>query len=84
MKNKREIQSIQRYTFEIIHYSDGHSVMNRLNEGFSVVEMLGITEMIKQNLMEVLKGALTEVDETNVNAVNSPLIHKDKSNPDIG
>jgi hypothetical protein len=76
MSKERKVKSVQRYTFEIIHYEDNHSVMNRTNEGFSVIEMIGISEIIKDNLMCILKGAVKDTDEQIIKSSDSPIIHK--------
>lgn len=76
MSKERKVKSVQKYTFEIIHYEDGYSVMNRTNEGFSVIEMIGISEIIKHNLMGVLKGAVKDTNEKNIKSSGSPVIHK--------
>ncbi len=73
---KRKVKSVQKYIFEIIHYDDGHSVMNRTNDGFSVIEMIGISEIIKENLMGIFKNAVKETDETNIKSSKSPLINQ--------
>ena len=78
MSKERKVKSVQKYTFEIIHYEDGHSVMNRTNEGFSVIEMIGISEIIKDNLMGILKGAVKDTNEKNIKSSGSPVIHKPK------
>lgn len=78
MSKERKVKSVQKYTFEIIHYEDGYSVMNRSNEGFSVIEMLGISEIIKENLMSILKGAVKDTDDQNITSCDSPIIHKPK------
>lgn len=75
-KQERKVKSVQRYTFEITHYEDGYSSMNRHNDGFSVIEMLGIANIITQNLMYVFEGAIKKTNEENINSTNSPLIHK--------
>ena len=73
--SERKVKSIQKYTFEVIHYEDGHSTMNRSNDGFSVMEMLGVVSIVQNNLMNVFEQALKPNDEVNVNSTNSPLIH---------
>ncbi len=72
---ERKVKSVQRYTFEIAHYEDGYSVMTRLNEGFSAIEMLGITELIKENVIALLKDVMKDTDEVNVKSTDSPIIH---------
>lgn len=75
MSKESKVKLIQRYTFEIIHYEDGHSVINRKNENFSVIEMIGISEIIKENVIGVFKGAIKPADEVNIQSTNSPIIH---------
>lgn len=76
MSKERKVKSVQKYTFEIVHYEDGYSVINRTNEGFPVVEMLGICEIVKHNMMEILKSVIREPDEENIQSSNSPTIHE--------
>lgn len=82
MKDKKiqekKIESVQRYTFEIIHYDDGTSTMNRENDGFSVLEMFGITQMLNNDLIGCFKDNFKPVDEINRTSKNSPFIHKPK------
>jgi len=35
-----------------------------------------VVEIIKENLMSILKGAVKEADEVNLNSSDSPLIHQ--------
>lgn len=76
MEKERKVKRTQKYTFEIIHYEDGYSVMNRTNQGFSVIEMLGICEIIKSNMLEILKAVVEDADEKNIQSSDSPVIHK--------
>jgi hypothetical protein len=75
-KEERKVKSIQKYTFEIIHYEDGYSTMNRNNDGFSVIELLGVVSIVQNNLMGLFERAVKPNDEVNINSTNSPLIHK--------
>ena len=75
-EREKETTRIQKYTIQISHYADGTSQMHRENNGFSVIELMGILEIVKENLLEVFKDAITEVNEVSIKSNNSPLIHK--------
>lgn len=80
-EREKETTRIQKYTIQISHYADGTSQMHRENNGFSVIELMGILEIVKGNLLEVsaenlFKDAITEVNEVSIKSNNSPLIHK--------
>ena len=77
-KEPRKVKSTQRYTFEVIRYEDGGAVMSRHNDGFSVMELLGMTSVINNHIHDVFKDALGPVDKVNISSVNSPLIHEPK------
>lgn len=72
----RKVKSVQKYTFEIIHYEDDYSIMKRTNKGFSVVELLGIISIVQSDLMELMKQAVRLTDEINLFSTDSPIIHK--------
>lgn len=76
MQEEKKVKNVQKYSFEVIHYEDGSSVINRTNDGFSVIEMIGISEIIKEKCMGVFKTAIKKPDEQNLKSTNSPLIHK--------
>ena len=76
---KQKIISKQTYKFELIHYADGTSTMNRENNGFSVFEMLGICEIIRANMLTILSEAQKLPDKINVKSKNSPFIHDPKT-----
>jgi hypothetical protein len=74
---KKTIQSRQKYTIEVIHYTDGSSHLNRFNNGFSVIEMIGLLSVALKNLHDVYEGAfMPKVDTINRKSKNSPIIHK--------
>lgn len=78
---EKTVESKKTFTFEIVHYTDGSSTMNRENNGFSVVEILGITELVQQELMDVYRKGVQKMlpSEINRKPTNSPMIHKPKS-----
>lgn len=51
MKNKKQVISKKVYTFEIIEYSDETTTMNRINDGFGLMELLGHLEYIKVDIV---------------------------------
>lgn len=66
---KRKVIKKQSYTIEIIHYEDGSSVMNRANDGFSVIELLGITSLVNSDMCNLVENGLkpnlpTEINRT--------------------
>lgn len=77
-KKAKKVISTQKYTFEIVHYDDGTSVMNRANKGFSVIELLGAASIISNNLMGIFKDAIKKPDKVNIKSKNSPISHKPK------
>ena len=78
MSTKKVIEKKQSYLMETIHYTDGSSVMNRLNKGYSVVELLGLTTIIQADLLDVYKQHITQTLPKQINrkSSNSPMIHK--------
>lgn len=55
MTNKKQIISKKLYTIEFIEYSDKTSAMNRVNDGFNSMELLGQLEFIQIDIMDKLK-----------------------------
>jgi len=55
--------SVQKYTFEIIHHQDGNYVTNIINEGFSAIEIIGISQIIKESVMSQFHGAIKDYQE---------------------
>jgi len=55
MTNKKQVISKKVYTIEVIEYSDETSTMNRVNDGFNPMELLGQLEFIQIDIMDKLK-----------------------------
>jgi hypothetical protein len=72
---EKKVKYIQRYTFKIIHYEDDTADIIRKNEGFSVVEMLGILEIVRSNLLKVFDKAVSKPQNVKIESTGSPLIH---------
>jgi hypothetical protein len=65
------------YRIEVEYFEDGSSMMTRENQGFSVLEMLGITAMLQQHLNGIMKQFSPDVDDLEVKSSGSPITHKD-------
>lgn len=63
-KQKKQI-SKQSYSIEIIHYDDGSSVMNRCNDGFSIIEIIGLTALVSSDMQSLIKENFKTPDEIN-------------------
>ena len=72
---KKEV-SKKIYTFEIVHYDDNSVVMNRFNDGFSVLEIMGITSLVNADMRELIKENLTVPKKVNRVSKNSKFIYK--------
>ena len=72
---KKEV-SKKIYTFEIVHYDDGSSVMNRFNDGFSVMEILGITSLVNGDMRQLIKDNFIVPKKVNRVSKNSKFIDK--------
>ena len=75
-KEGKKLTHRQFYTIEVLHYDNGESIMNRENDGFSVFELLGITEMVQRDLMALLREEIgLKMSEVNRVGSNSPIHH---------
>ena len=55
MTNKKQVISKKVYTIEVIEYSDETCTMNRVNDGFNLMELLGQLEFIQIDIIDKLK-----------------------------
>ena len=55
MTNKKQVISKKVYTIEVIEYSDETCTMNRVNDGFNPMELLGQLEFIQIDIIDKLK-----------------------------
>jgi hypothetical protein len=65
------------YCIEVEYFEDGSSMMTRENQGFSVLEMLGITAMLQQQLNGIMQAYAPNVDDVLITSTGSPITHKD-------
>jgi hypothetical protein len=57
-KQDKQIFSKKKWTIEVITYSDKTSTMNRTNDGFTIVELLGLCELCKHEIIEQMMGRI--------------------------
>jgi hypothetical protein len=60
-KKEKTIKSEKTHTFKVIEYSDGSVSMQRENDGFTALELLGYTTHIQLDIQERL-AKLAEPD----------------------
>jgi Holliday junction resolvasome RuvABC DNA-binding subunit len=60
-KKEKTIKSEKSHTFKVIEYSDGSVSMQRENDGFTALELLGYTAHIQLDIQERL-AKLAEPD----------------------
>jgi hypothetical protein len=53
------------YTLEVIEYADGSSTMNRTNDGFHGVELMGQLEIIQFEILQQMKGLIKPPTKVN-------------------
>lgn len=58
-KSTKKVVKKQVWTIELINYSDGSSVMNRTNDGFTPLEMLGICTGCIHEINDQTKGIIS-------------------------
>jgi hypothetical protein len=73
----KKVVKCKTYRIEVEYFEDGSSMMTRENQGFSVLEMLGITAMLQQHLNGIMKQFAPDVDDVEVKSTGSPITHKD-------
>ena len=71
----KKIKKHQRYYIDIIHYEEGGSTMNRFNDGFSMVELMGMLSFLSNAIAKVFTDSFTlkMPDDINVSSVESPV-----------
>jgi len=62
---KKEVLKKKVYTIEIIEYVDGSATMNRINDGFTAVELMGQLEIIQFEILEQMKGLIKPPSKVN-------------------
>jgi ArsR family metal-binding transcriptional regulator len=58
-KKESKVMKEQTYTIILTTYDDGKSSLKRTNNGFSAIELLGMTSLISLEVKEQLMGTIT-------------------------
>ena len=77
MTDEKEIRFKKTWTVEVTEYKDGTMNMSRSNDGFSVMELLGVTTMVQNHLLGLMESIKDKPDSVNVSSTNSPVFHHD-------
>lgn len=60
-KAKKETKKVlikKKYTITVTHYDDGTQCMNRLNDGFNPLELMGVADFISLEIREQIIGKI--------------------------
>lgn len=55
---KKKIIAVKKYTVEVNVLEGGRFTMNRTNEGFEVMELLGVLEHTKNDILQQIAGGI--------------------------
>ena len=59
MNNEKTIINKQQWIVEHITYSDGTTELTRTNDGFGALELLGLIEISKDDVIDQIRGKVT-------------------------
>jgi hypothetical protein len=54
----KEIIKKRTYTIEQITYIDGNTELKRVNDGFNALELMGLLELSKDDIIDQIKGVV--------------------------
>jgi len=55
---EKDVLKRKIYTLEVIEYVDGTATMNRTNDGFTAVELMGQLEIIQFDILDQMAGRI--------------------------
>ena len=58
MKNKKKVVEEKTYSVKYILYDDGSSMVERKNNGFSAIELLGYFEQVQLEILDQMRGVI--------------------------
>jgi hypothetical protein len=61
-KPEKQVVWTKEYTLKTVRYNDGSTTVFRNNTGYSITELLGWLTIIKDDLMEIMKGSLHPIN----------------------
>lgn len=72
--SKKNLKHQRKYTIVVNTYDDNSIQIIRQNKGYSVIELLGMIEVVRANLLNLISDNLNEMPTTR-KSTNSPIIH---------
>lgn len=57
-KQEKEIKQVQTWTITVTTYEDGGTSMERINDGFNALELIGIADFISWEVREQIIGRI--------------------------
>jgi hypothetical protein len=57
-KKEKVVVEEKQYSIKYIKYDDGSSMVERANDGFTAMELLGYMEQVQMEILEQLRGGL--------------------------
>jgi hypothetical protein len=52
----KELDHVKSFTIKLEFYKDGTQMMHRVNDGFNPLELLGLSCMVTQEIIDTIKG----------------------------
>lgn len=73
--SKKRIIHQRKYTITVNTYDDGTVQILRQNKGFSIIELLGMIEVVRGDLLKLISNNTNDMPTTR-KSTDSPIIHK--------
>ena len=58
LNSEKKVVFVKTYTITVTHFEDGTQSMERVNDGFNPLELLGISDFIGQEIKEQIQGKI--------------------------
>jgi len=59
---EKKLVSVKKYEFTLNTYDDDTNHMERYNDGFNILEILGIANLISVEMKQLIDGQVVKVD----------------------
>lgn len=68
---ERKIKSKSTYTISLVQYEDGFSSLDRTNDGFDALQLLGLIHLAQSEIINQITGKMPQPDVVNCRVVNN-------------
>jgi hypothetical protein len=58
----KKLLSIKKYEFILKQYDDDSTELERINDGFNILEILGLANLISFEMKDIIQGTNVKVD----------------------